>query len=256
MAEMLDVAISAAKQAGDFLSDNFCKANIVESKGDRNLVTNLDKKAENMIREKIQSKFPGHGILGEEEGKTNTDSDYLWIVDPLDGTHNYIRKINIFGVSIGVVYKNKFVAGVVYMPEEDELYFAEAGSGAYKNKEKISVSSYSKLNELSIAFDSSIRYSPDIMLKVLGDLSKEVFNVRMFGSSVRTLTYIAEGNLDCAVEFHDRPWDFSGSVAIIEEAGGKLTDLRKKPLTYQTIGYVASNKVIHQQITEIVDRYF
>jgi myo-inositol-1(or 4)-monophosphatase len=256
VAEILETAISAAKEAGKFLSDNFGKINKIESKGDRNLVTNLDKKAELMIREEIQGAFPQHDILGEEGGRKNVNSDYLWIIDPLDGTHNYIRKINIFGVSIGIVYKNKFIGGVVYMPEEDELYSAEVGSGAYKNDKKISVSPYSKLNELSIAFDSSIRYSPEIMLKVLGDLSKEVFNVRMFGSSVRTLTYIAEGNLDCAVEFHDRPWDFSGSVAIIEEAGGKLTDLRKKPLTYQTIGYVASNKVVHQQITEIVDRYF
>ncbi|MCF7887500.1 MAG: inositol monophosphatase [Candidatus Omnitrophica bacterium] len=256
MAEILDTAILAAKEAGDFLLDNFRKANKVESKGDRNLVTNLDKQAESMIRAKIDAKFPKHGIIGEEGGKKNIDSDYLWIIDPLDGTHNYIRKINIFGVSIGIVHKNKFVGGVVYMPCDDELYWAESGSGAYKNDKKIFVSPCGQLKDTSIAFDSSIRYSPKIMLDVLGDLSKEVFNIRMFGSSVRTLTYVAEGVLDCSVEFHDRPWDFSGSVAIIEEAGGKLTDLRKAPLTYKTIGYVASNKSIHSQISEIVSRYF
>jgi fructose-1,6-bisphosphatase/inositol monophosphatase family enzyme len=256
MAEILDTAISAAKEAGDFLLDNFGKVYNVESKGDRNLVTELDKKAEAMIRNRIEDKFPNHGILGEEDGKKDIESDYLWIIDPLDGTHNYIRKINIFGVSIGIVHKNKFVGGVVYMPNDNELYWAETGSGAYKNDKKIFVSSCDKLKESSIAFDSSIRYSPKVMLGVLGDLSKEVFNIRMFGSSVRTLTYVAEGILDCSVEFHDRPWDFSGSVAIIEEAGGKLTDLRKAPLTYKTIGYVASNENIHNQISEIVSKYF
>ncbi|MFO8052398.1 MAG: inositol monophosphatase [Candidatus Omnitrophota bacterium] len=256
MAEILDTAIAAAKEAGDFLLDNFGKASKVESKGDRNLVTDLDKKAETMIRAKIEDKFPTHGVLGEEDGKKDIDSDYLWIIDPLDGTHNYIRKINIFGVSIGIVHKNKFVAGVVYMPDDNELYWAESGSGAYKNNQKISVSSCNQLRDSSIAFDSSIRYSPKVMLGILGDLSKEVFNIRMFGSSVRTLTYLAEGVLDCSVEFHDRPWDFSGSVAIIEEAGGKLTDLRQNPLTYKTIGYVAANENIHSQISEIVSRYF
>lgn len=255
MAEILDTAIAAAQEAGDFLLDNFGKVNKVESKGDRNLVTNLDKKAEIMIRAKIESKFSNHGILGEEDGKKNGASDYLWIIDPLDGTHNYIRKINIFGVSIGIIYKNKFVGGVVYMPNDGEMYWAESGAGAYKNGEKISVSSHGRLKDLSIAFDSSIRYSPEIMLKVLGDLSKEVFNVRMFGSSVRTLTYLAEGVLDCSVEFHDRPWDFSGSVAIIEEAGGKIADLRKNPLTYKTIGYVAANKEAYSQVSEIVASY-
>ncbi len=256
MAEILDTAVSVAKEAGNFLLENFGKISKIESKGDRNLVTNLDKKAESMIREKVQEKFPNHGIIGEEGGKKNINSDYLWIIDPLDGTHNYIRKISIFGVSIGIIHKNKFIAGTVYMPYDNELYSAESGGGAHKNGKKISVSSCDKLNDSSIAFDSSIRYSPEVMLKVLGDLAKEAFNIRMFGSSVRTLTYIAEGNLDCAVEFHDRPWDFSGSVAIIEEAGGELTDLRKNPLTYQTVGYVASNQKIHKQVSEIVSGYF
>ncbi len=252
MAEVLDVAIKSARLAGDFLLDQFGKISQIESKGDRSLVTNLDKKAEQMIRNEIESNFPKHGIIGEEEGKQIKGSDYIWIIDPLDGTHNYIRKINIFGVSIGIVYKNKFIAGVVYMPEDNHLYAAESGAGAYKNKDKISVSGCCKLDEASIAFDSSIRQSPEVMLDALGALAREVFNVRMFGSSARTLSYVAEGCLDCAVEFHDRPWDFSGSVAIIEEAGGKLTSLRGDPLTYETVGYIASNEKIHQPVSELI----
>lgn len=248
----MSLGIEAAYEAGKLLVDNFGKITKIESKGDRDLVTNLDKEAEKIIVDKIRAKFPVHGIIGEESGKLGGDQEWLWIIDPLDGTHNFIRGINIFGVSIGIVRKEEFVGGIIYMPVEDELYAAEKGGGAYKNNKKIFVSSTKELKECSISFDSSIRYSPDIMLKVLGRLAKETFNVRMLGSSVRVLSYIAEGKLDFAVEFHDRPWDFSGGVCIIEEAGGKLTDLKGRSLTYKTIGYTASNRVTHEKVEEII----
>jgi len=252
MGDIVNLAVDAAKEAGIYLLNNFGKIANIESKGDRNLATNLDKEAERMIVDKIKGKFPGHGILAEEGGASDLDSDFLWIIDPLDGTHNFIRNINIFGVSIGILHRNKFVAGVIYMPVDDELYAGEKGSGAYKNNEKISVSSNKELKECSISFDSSIRYSPDIMLDVLGDLSREVFNIRMLGSSARALAYLAEGKLDFSVEFYDRPWDFAGGVCILEEAGGKITDLKGNSVTHETIGYIASNSLTHGKIQKIV----
>lgn len=253
MSKIIEVAIAAAKEAGEFLLDGFGKVSQIEKKGDRNFATNLDKEAELMIIDRIKAQFPEHSILAEESGKSNQGSDYIWIIDPLDGTHNFIRNINIFGVSIGIVHKEKdFIAGVIYMPKDDELYSGEKGSGAYKNDTKISVSSFSDFKECSIAFDSSIRYSPGPMLATLGKLAHEVFNVRMFGSSVRHLSYVAEGVLDFSVEFHDYPWDFAGGVCIIEEAGGILSDLNGGPLTYKTIGYVASNGKVHERVVDIV----
>lgn len=252
MSQILDVGIEAAKEAGKFLHENFGKIGRIDKKGDRNFATNLDREAEELIIKKIKSNFPGHGIIAEESGKQEADNEHIWIIDPLDGTHNFIRDIDIFGVSIGVVRNNEFIAGIIYMPKGDELYTAFKGEGAYKNGKKISVSSNTELNDCSISFDSSIRYSPQVMLKVLGSLAKEVFNVRMFGSSVRVLSYIAEGKLDFAVEFHDRPWDFAGGACIIEEAGGKLTTLKGEPLTYNHIGYIASNSLIHEKVEKIV----
>ena len=252
--EILNLAITAAKDAGAFLLDNFGKVSQIEAKGDRNFATNVDKAAEKIIIDKIKAVFPRHGIIAEESGASGPDDDYLWIIDPLDGTHNFIRNIDIFGVSIGIVHKDKFVAGVIYMPKDNELYIGEKGSGAYKNDQRIHVSSKDNLKECSISFDSSIRYSPEVMLKSLDELARKVFNIRMFGSSVRVLSYIAEGKLDFAVEYHDCPWDFSGGVCIIEEAGGKLTSLSKGPLTYKTIGYIASNTKIHELVEEIVCR--
>ena len=138
------------------------------------------------------------------------------------------------------------------MPKENELYVGQKGAGAYKNDKKIRVSSLDKLEDCSIAFDSSIRYSPKVMLKVLGDLADKVFNIRMLGSSARHLSYLAEGILDFVVEFHDRPWDFAGGVCIIEEAGGKLSNLKGGPLSYKDIGYIASNRSIHDKAEKIV----
>lgn len=252
MKDIITTAIDAAVSAGKFLWENFGRIDKIEAKGDRNLVTNLDKTAEQIIIDAVMGKFPHHAILGEESGKIGADKEYLWIVDPLDGTHNFIRGINVFGVSIGVVHKDEFVAGVIYMPVEDELYVGEKGNGAYKNNVKIEVSKYQELKECSISFDSSIRFSPQIMLKVLDVLAKESFNIRMFGSSVRVLAYIAEGKLDFAVEFHDHPWDFSGGVCIVEEAGGRLTSLKGGKLTYKTIGYVVSNGVVHDKVAGII----
>lgn len=252
MADIINLGIEVAKEAGKFLLANFGKIDKIESKGDRNFATNLDKEAEKIIVDKVKKVFPNHGIIAEEGGSQGADREYLWIIDPLDGTHNFIRDINIFGVSIGIIYRGDFIGGVIYMPVEDELYVGEKGNGAYKNDEKISVSSNDNLKDCSISFDSSIRYSPKNMLKVLDVLAKEVFNIRMLGSSARALTYLAEGKLDLAVEFHDRPWDFAGGVSIIEEAGGRLTNLKGGALTYKTIGYIASNGIVHDKIKEIV----
>jgi myo-inositol-1(or 4)-monophosphatase len=252
MSEILSVAVSAAKEAGDFLLHNFGKIASIERKKDKSLATNLDKEAEVMIVRQIRAKFPSHGIIGEEGGASNTDSDYVWVIDPLDGTHNFIRGINIFGVSIGIAYRDKFVAGAIYMPQEQEMYAGEAGSGAFKNDKKIHVSETRDLGESTISFDSSIRHAPEVMSMALRELAPKVFNVRMFGSSARILSYIAEGKLDLAVEFFDQPWDFAAGAAIVEAAGGKTISLKNKPLNFKDIGYMAANPYLFDEITGMV----
>jgi myo-inositol-1(or 4)-monophosphatase len=255
MSEILTVCTEAAKAAGEFLRTNFGKVNInIEIKADQSLVTNLDKEAERIIIDKITRKFPNHGIIGEESGQVGTEKEYMWIIDPLDGTHNFIRQINMFGVSIGVVHQGSFVAGVVYLPVFEELYVAEKDSGAYKNNQRINVSGYKDLEECTVSFDSSIRSAPELKLKVLHDLSVKAFNIRMFGSSARQLTYLAEGKLDAIIEFDDHPWDFAAGACILEEAGGKITNLQGGVLTHKDHGFLASNGRVHQQIQEIVKK--
>ncbi len=256
MNDMMRVGIDAAKEAGDFLMRNFGKVGEIAVKGDRDLATNLDKEAERMITDKIRAHFPSHAIIAEESGVRGDLAQYLWIIDPLDGTHNYIRDVAVFGVSIGILREDEFVGGIIYMAADKELYVGEKGSGAYKNGGRISVSGKNSLKDCSLSFDSCIRYSPDIMLRTLGDLAAEVFNVRMFGSSARALSYLAEGKLDASVEFYDQPWDFAGGVCIIEEAGGILSGLKGETLSYQSRGYIASNAILHEKIQSIVSRNY
>lgn len=251
---MIEVAKSAAVKAGNFLMSNFGRIGEVIIKGDRDLVTNVDREAEKIVADILKKEFPSHGIIGEENEKNPKSSDYLWIIDPLDGTHNFIRGMSVFGVSIGLWHKDEFILGVVYMPYNDELYYAQKGKGAFKNKERISVSEVSDIRKASCSFDSSIRYSPEVMLKTLGVVSRECFNIRMLGSSARLLTYVAEGTLDFAIEFHDHPWDFAGTVCIIKEAGGFFQDLNGNRPTPETIGYFTGNKNIYSQLKELLGK--
>ena len=253
---MIEIVKSAAVKAGDFLLSNFGNIKQILSKGDRNLATDLDREAERIIVDIISKEFPEHGIIAEEESQKDIDRDYLWIIDPLDGTHNFIHGIEIFGVSIGLWYKDDFILGVVYMPKDKELYWAEKGKGSFKNGKKITVSQVLDIKRASGSFDSSIRYAPEIMLKSLGKIANACFNVRMFGSSARALSYLCEGRLDFVVEFHDRPWDFAGSVSIAKEAGATFLDLKGNPVNPQTIGYVAASPLIYPRIREILDEVF
>lgn len=248
---MKDLAIRALKEAGKILMENFGKANKVMVKGDRNLVTDVDLQVEKRIVELIKEKYPHHGILSEEQKEIKGSADYRWIIDPLDGTHNYIYGVDIFGISIALEYRGEVILGAIYIPKTDELYFAEKGGKAYVNGKRIRVSQR-RLNQASMTFDSSLRLNPGTMLNNLGTLAKKVFNIRMFGSTVRELSFIAEGKLDLAVEYHDKPWDFVAGALLVEEAGGKVTDFSGKPWTPRSGRYIASNGVFHEEIIKIL----
>lgn len=251
---ILSVCVEAVRTAGDFLYARHEQSGLeIEKKPDHSLVTNLDKEAERMIIDRIRQSFPGHGIIGEESGDASNDKDYIWVIDPLDGTHNFIRQNGIFGVSIGIVHRERFVAGAVYLPVYQELFTAEEGCGAYKNGQRIRVSPLKDLSECTISYDSEIRHDPELKLNVLRQIATRTFNIRMLGSSARIFTYVAEGKLDAAVEFNDKPWDFAGSVCLIREAGGTITALDGGELTYRHIGSIASNGRVHSELVKIIN---
>ena len=252
MKDIIDVGIKAAREAGEFLLKNADNQKKIIEKDDWTFVTDIDPKAEKIVVDIIQSAFPGHGILCEEESVPVSDGEYLWIIDPLDGTHNYIRGIPLYGVSIGIVYKEDIIGGIIYLPVEDALYVSEKGNGAYKNEKRIHVSDRKDIGICTLSYDSSIRFNPVLKPKVLTALGKKVFNVRMFGASTTLLTLLAEGKLDISVEFDDKPWDFAAGLSLVTEAGGKFTDFSGTPATYTTKGYVASNGLVHDEVCGVI----
>ena len=252
MHDILSTAVTAAREAGEFLLSHAGAATGVEEKPDKSLVTDLDKKAEEMIAGRIRAAFPGHDILGEEGSTGRGGSDWTWVIDPLDGTHNFIRGIDLFGVSIGVVYKGAFVAGAIHMPAEHAVYAAEKGGGAFRNGARLAVSPVATLDRCSIGYDSTLRTEPDTVLGALRDLGGRVFNVRMFGSSVRNLTWLAAGKIDAIVEFDDKPWDFAGGVCLVREAGGAMTSLDNRELSIRGRGYVATNGAVHDELMRVL----
>lgn len=261
-----DIAVEAAIQAGRMLSRRFGHIGNIRTKGDRDFVTDVDLAAEKIIKRRIIKNFPGDNILSEEDSSGQESkftprlrgsardkaTGFKWIIDPLDGTHNFIHNIGIFGVSIALAYKEKVVLGVIYMSGNSELYYAQKGKGTYLNGRRISVSQRG-IKQATLIFDSSIRYQKKTMLKALGGLVGQVFNVRMFGSTARGLTYIAEGKAEVEVEYNDKVWDFAAGLLLIEEAGGKVTDLSGGKWNLKTRGYVASNGKIHNQVLSLIE---
>lgn len=255
---MKDLAIAAAREAGRILMDNFGKIERVDTKDVRELVSNVDIAAENKIIEVIKAKYPDHGILGEESAEEVTNSPYKWIIDPLDGTHNYIYGISSFGISIALEYKDEIVLGVVNMPYTDELYWAEKGEGAYLNGEPISVSQR-PMEEGLILFDSTLDEAHGEKADKTGFLSvlvEEIFGLRMTGSAARNLTLVASGSADMVIEYSDKPWDFAAGGLLIEEAGGKMTTLHGDKWSPYVQGYVGSNGKFHEEIIQLLHPFW
>lgn len=248
---MKDLAIAAAKEAGKILLDNFGKIERVDTKGVKDLVSNVDIESENKIIDMIKSKYPDHGILCEESEGAVTDSDYKWIIDPLDGTHNYIYGIDIFGVSIALECKGELILGVIYIPCSNEMYWAEKGKGAYFNGEPIHVSQRT-MEDAMVIFDSTLHEDKDARTGFLAALVDDTFGLRLSGSAVRNLTHVARGSADLIVEYGDKPWDFAAGGLLVEEAGGKLTTLDGDRWSPYIEGYLASNDEFHDEVLELL----
>lgn len=256
MADHITVAVEAAREAGALLLRSYGTDLVVEAKKDSSLVTDIDRRSERIVVERLRASFPGYRILAEEGSVGASSGEYCWIIDPLDGTHNFIRGLGNFGVSIGLARGDELVAGVICMPLENRLYRAEKGSGAYGDDRRIEVSRTDAVERCSLCFDSSIRYDPDRITATLRRAGTRVFNLRMFGSSVRTLTYLAEGKVDAALEFDDRPWDFAAGMVLLQEAGGQVHALDGGPLSLEKCGYIASNGLIHKELQAILSDSF
>jgi len=235
-----------AREAGALLIEHFNRQIKIEYKGEADLVTVADRKSEALIRERIREQFPGHDIVGEEEGFRDTGSRYRWYVDPLDGTTNFAHGFPVFCVSLALERDHEMIAGVCYDPTRNELFTAEKGRGAFLNEHPIRVSEAAKLAESLVAtgFPSHKRHkNPNIYF--YHQITLKTHGVRRAGSAALDLCSVACGRFDGFWEFNLNPWDTAAGVLIVQEAGGRVSDFSGGPFQLNSRETLASNGRIH-----------
>lgn len=257
---MLDTAIEAAKSAAEILLKNFGKISAIDirEKKKNDFLTFVDEQAEQRIITIIHDSFPDHAILAEESGAKQKNSDYLWIIDPLDGTKNYIANIPVFGISIALKYKNDLILGVVFDPLGNELYCAEKNKGAYLNGKSIKVSANKHLENCLLATGFPFKYKNFLRnyMASFEDVFRSTSGVRRMGAACIDLAYLAAGRFDGFWEIGLNPWDVAAGLLIIQEAGGKISDFWGEQDHVFSGYFVASNGVIHKQLINLLQKNF
>jgi len=252
--QIKDTAIHAALRGGEILLKNRGKAKKVSYKGRVNLVTEIDLRSEKAILKILKRKFPDFDILTEESELEKKDSEYKWIIDPLDGTTNYAHDFPSFCVSVALEKKGEVILGVVYNPLLDELFTAEEGKGAFLNRKKIRVSKTKKLSQSLIAtgFPYDIRESEINNLDHFTNFAQKAQAIRRAGSAALDLCYLAVGRFDGFWELKLSPWDTAAATLLVKEAGGKVTDFEGKNYSIYSRHILATNGKIHQQMIKVL----
>ncbi len=242
---------AGAKELKRFFNGKF---KISNKEGINNLVTEADHAADKAILKVIQSEFPSHGIVSEESVEKVSDSEYKWIIDPIDGTVNFANGIPICCVSIGLEHNGKMLMGAVYNPIMNEFFFAERGKGAPLNDKKISVSDKKEVltSCLVTGFPYTYLEQPNGPIQVFARLIKKGIPVRRLGSAATDLCWVAAGRFDGFYEHQLNAWDSAAGFLIVEEAGGKVTDLSGGPYSPYQPGIIATNGGIHDELVEWV----
>ncbi|MHA1968922.1 MAG: inositol monophosphatase family protein [Candidatus Hodarchaeales archaeon] len=250
----LSVAIKAAKEAGRELIKYYGKTSI-KFKQDKSIVTEADLVADKLIKKVILSSYPTHAVLSEETGLSDSHSDYLWIIDPLDGTTNFSVQNPFFAVSIGLIYKNKPVLGVVYSPIQNELFYAEIRKGAYMNDSLIEVDKNSNLENSFISFNNGRdEKSKRRMIQIFKDIKMKNNVIRQVGAAALELCYLAVGRFGAFIMPGVSSWDVLAGSLIVNEAHGVTTDFHGKEFNIQATDLLAGSPVIHQSLIEIINR--
>ncbi len=257
---LLSVAIEAVRLSGKLLMSSYgkLKKSQVSMKTKNDFVTEIDKKSEKTIITTIKKYFPDHGIQAEESG-IRSGKGTLWVIDPLDGTSNYIHQFPIFSISIGVMQNLDVKAAVVYDPVHDELFTADKGKGAFLNKKRIRVTPTQHLSEAFMATGIPFRARdarfPEY-LKSFEKISLGSVGLRRGGSAALDLAYVACGRFDGFWEIDLSPWDIAAGTLLIEEAGGKITDLWNEKDYLKSGDILASNGRIHAELSAITSSIF
>jgi myo-inositol-1(or 4)-monophosphatase len=250
---MKKFVIKLAIQAGIEIKKRFNRDKIVKIKSKSQIVTQGDLIADKIIVSALKKKFPNHAILSEESGLEKNKSDYLWAVDPIDGTTNYFIGSPLFAVSISLFFKNQPILACAYAPAMDELYFAEDKKSAFLNGKKIKVSNKTRLSKSFLTFcHGSVKKDIRRAMKIYNKIKFQGLDSRQLGCAAIELGFVAAGRTDCIMIPGAHSWDVGAGALLVKEAGGKVTDFQNKEWNLKSKDIVASNGKIHSQLIEFL----
>lgn len=254
--QVIDIAKEVAhyirSESKHFSTDN------VQIKGKNDFVSYVDKQSERLLVEKLSVILPDAGFLAEEGTVSQQDKEYMWIIDPLDGTTNFIHQSTPYAISIALTYKSEPIVGVIYEITNNEMFYAWQGSKAYLNGEVITVSKVEKLSDSIIAFGRPYGYTEryNALLKSVDYFLKNTHAIRILGSAATELAYVACGRYDGRYEFNLKPWDMAAGILIIKQAGGKVCDFNGGHNYFQDGTILASNNHIFEEFKQQISLLF
>jgi len=255
---MLNIAVKAARRAGSVINRATRNLDVltVRAKGTNDFVSEVDHEAERAIVDTLRTAYPDHAILAEEGGATG-HSDYVWIVDPLDGTTNFLHGFPQYAVSIGLMHRGVLTQAVVYDPTRNDLFTASRGRGAFLNDHRIRVSRRARLSEALIGTGFPFRQFVhiDAYLAILRELMQKAPGVRRAGAASLDLAYVACGRLDAFWEFGLSPWDMAAGALLVIEAGGLVSDVEGNDKYMDNGHIVAGSTKVFAQLMQVIDTH-
>jgi myo-inositol-1(or 4)-monophosphatase len=254
---LINVMVKAARRAGRSLKRDLGEIeNLqVSLKGPANFVSLADKRAEQMLYEDLSKARPGYGFIGEEGGaREGSDKSHTWIVDPLDGTTNFLHGIPQFAISIGLRREDTVIAGLIYNPANDELYIAERGKGAFLNDQRLRVAGRRQLNDCVVAcgLPHIGRGDHDLSRREMTEIQNRVAGLRRFGAASLDMAFVAAGRLDGYWERNLSSWDMAAGAILVREAGGTVSCVDGKSDPLQTGNVICGNEHIHAELVKIL----
>jgi myo-inositol-1(or 4)-monophosphatase len=256
MQPMLNIAVRAARSAGEIILRSADKAShlAVDSKGKNDFATEIDRLAEKEIISIIKAAYPEHSILAEESGE-HAGNDFVWIIDPLDGTTNFIHGFPQYAVSIALKYKNRIEIGVVYDPLREELFTAKRGGGAMLNNRRLRVTGLTSMKGALIGtgFPFKVPQHLDAYLNMFRAITIDSAGIRRAGSAALDLAYLAAGRLDAFWEIELKEWDMAAGILLVKEAGGVATDFSFKDDYLASGNLIAGSPRMHQLMYQLIE---
>jgi len=247
----LESAISAVKEAGKLVAENFEKQIQVIRKDPKELVTKIDLQSQSIITEALKKDFPNYHFYTEETRQEQIIDGLTWVIDPIDGTHNYIAGLDNVGISVALVSEEEFYIGVLYFPIKSIIIYAVKGQGCFCNGEQIVVSKNNDLSKSMVTYDNQFHLTSGT-LKNFERLASSVFTTRILGSASWDIALIVMGKIDARVWNKTKLVDIAAGCVIISEAGGKVTNFNGEPLTLNVSSAIASNGKVHNTIVGLM----